>query len=129
MCVCIRVCVYVCVRVLLIVVLCTCVYSIYVILFQDQLKKQCKVLGIQSHIWCTLAWCTAIFVNSTTEMGLSQMRVKGLEAICKRSLQLFREGPVVPEAEELKRRIQVASTEDRRRRLKCIYYVVEWDID
>ena len=26
------------------------------------------------------------------------MRVKGLEAICKRSLQLFREGPVVPEA-------------------------------
>ena len=72
------------------------------------------VLGIQSHIlWCTLACRTAIFVNSTTEMGLSQMRVKGLEAICKRSLQLFREGPVVPEAEELQRRIQVASTEER----------------
>ena len=100
--VCVRVCVcvYVCVRacVLLIVVLCTCVYSIYVILFQDQLFK---VLGIQSRIWCTLAWCTAIFVNSTTELGLSQMRVKGLEAVCKRSLQLVREGPVVPEAEDL----------------------------
>ena len=47
------------------------------------------------------------------------MRVKGLEAVCKRSLQLFRGGPVVPEAEELQRRIQVASTEKRRRRLKC----------
>ena len=95
------------------------IYSIYVILFQDQLKKQCKVLGIQSRIWCTLAWCTSVFVNSTTELGLSQMRVKGLEAVCKRSVQLFREGPVVPEAEELQRRIQVASTEERRRRLKC----------
>ena len=98
-CVCVRVCVRVCVcmcvcvRVLLIVVLCTCVYSIYIILFQDQLFKS---LGIQSCIWCTLAWCTAIFVNSTTELGLSQMRVKGLEAVCERSLQLFREGPVVP---------------------------------
>ena len=47
------------------------------------------------------------------------MRVKGLEAVCKRSLQLFREGPVVPEAEELQQRIQVASTEERRRMLKC----------
>ena len=52
-------------------------------------------------------------------MSLTQMRVKGLEAICKRSLQLFREGPVVPEAEELQRRIQVAGTEERQRRLKC----------
>ena len=118
------VCVYVCVRVrvrvhvLLIVVLCTCVYStsIYVILFEDQLFK---VLGIQSCIRCTLAWRTAIFVNSTTELGLSQMRVKGLEVVCKRSLQLFREGPVVPEAEELQRRIQAASTEERPRRIKC----------
>ena len=110
-CVCVCVCVHVCVCVLLIVVLCTCVYSIYVILFQDQLFK---VLGIQSRIlWCTLACRTAIFVNSITELGLSQMRVKGLEAICKRSLQLFREGPVVPEAEELQRNIQVASTEER----------------
>ena len=47
------------------------------------------------------------------------MRVKGLEAVCKRSLQFFREGPVVLEAEELQRRIQVASTEERPRRLKC----------
>ena len=47
------------------------------------------------------------------------MRLKRLEAICKKSLQLFREGPVAPEAEELQRRIQVASTEERRRRLKC----------
>ena len=117
-------CVYVCVRVrvrvhvLLIVVLCTCVYStsIYVILFEDQLFE---ILGIQSHIWCTLAWCTAIFGNSTTELGLSQMRVKGLEAVCRRSLHLFREGPVVPEAEELQRRIQAASAEERPRRLKC----------
>ena len=44
--------------------------------------------------------CTCIPVNSTAELGLSQMREKGLEAVCKRSLQLFREGPVVPEAEE-----------------------------
>ena len=90
-CLCVCVCVRVCVRMLLIVVLCICVHSIYiyVILFQDQLFE---VLGIQSRIWCTLAWCTAIFVNSTTELGLSQMRVKGLEAICKRCLQLFREG-------------------------------------
>ena len=98
---------------------CSTVYlciSIYVILFEDQLFE---VLGIQSRIWCTLAWCTAIFVNSTTELGLSQMRVKGLEAVCRRSLQLFRGGPVVREAEELQRRIQAASTEERRRRLKC----------
>ena len=115
-CVCVCVCVYVCVHVLLIVVLCTCVYSIYVILFQDQLIK---VVAIQSRIWCTLTWCTAIFVNSTTELGLSQMRVKGLEGVCKKSHQLFREGPVVPEAEELQRRIQSASAEERRRRLKC----------
>ena len=47
------------------------------------------------------------------------MRVKGLEAVFKRSLQLFREGPVVPEAEELQRRIQSASAEERQRRLKC----------
>ena len=45
------------------VVPCTCVYSIYVIVFQDQLFK---VLGIQSRIWCTLAWYTAIFVNFIT---------------------------------------------------------------
>ena len=44
---------------------------------------------------------------------------EGLEAVCKRSLQLFREGPVVPEAEELQRHIQVASTEERQRMLKC----------
>ena len=44
---------------------------------------------------------TAIFVNSTTELGLSQMRVKGLEGVCKRSPQLFRKGLVVPKAEEL----------------------------
>ena len=48
-------------------------------IFQDQVFK---VLAIQSCIWCTLAWCTAVFVNSTTELGLSQMRVKGLEAVC-----------------------------------------------
>ena len=118
----------VCVHVLLIVVLCTCAYSIYVILFQDQLIKQCKVLGIQSRIWCTLAWCTAIFVNSTTEMGLTQMRVKGLEAVCKRSLQLFREGPVVPEAEELKRRIQGSQHRGKTTEAK-VYCVVEWDIE
>ena len=47
------------------------------------------------------------------------MRVKGLEAVCKRSLQLFREGPVVPETEELQRLIQAASAEERRRRIKC----------
>ena len=46
------------------------------------------------------------------ELALSQMRVKGLEAICKRSLQLFREWTVVPEAEELQRCIQSASTEE-----------------
>ena len=57
--------------------------------------------------------------HSSTELGLSQMREKGLEAVCKRSLQLFREGPVVPEAEELQRRIRVANTEERRRRMKC----------
>ena len=42
------VCVCVCVCVLLIVVLCNCVYSIYVILFQDQLFE---VLSIQSRIY------------------------------------------------------------------------------
>ena len=56
------------------------------------------------------------------------MRVKGLEAVCKRCLQLFREGPVVPKAEELQRHIQVASAEERRWRLKCTD-VVKWDID
>ena len=50
--------------------------------------------------------CTCIPVNSTTELGLSQMREKGLEAVCKRSLQIFREGPVVPEAEELQCRVR-----------------------
>ena len=64
-----------------------------------------------------MAYC--YFVNSTTELGLSQRKVKGLEVVCKRSLQLFREGPVVPEAEELQRRIQAASTEERPRRIKC----------
>ena len=65
--------------------------------------------------------CTCIPVNSTTdlEFGLSQMREKGLEAVCKRSLQLFREGPVVPEAEELQRRVRAANTEERPRRIKC----------
>ena len=63
--------------------------------------------------------CTCIPVNSTTEVGHSQMREKGLEAVCKKSLQLFREGPVVPEAEELQRRVQAANTEERPRRIKC----------
>ena len=63
--------------------------------------------------------CTCIPVNFTTEVGLSQMREKGLEAVCKKSLQLFREGPVVPEAEELQRRVQAANTEERPRRIKC----------
>ena len=63
-----------------------------------------------------MAYCYFKFVNSTTDLGLSQMKVKGLEAVCKRSLQLFREGP---EAEELQRRIQAASAEERPRRLKC----------
>ena len=63
--------------------------------------------------------CTCIPVNSTTKLGLSQMREKGLEAVCKRSLQLFREGLVVPEAEELQRRVQAVNTEERPRRMKC----------
>ena len=63
--------------------------------------------------------CTCISMNSTTELGLSQMREKGLEAVCKRSLQLFREGPVVPEAEELQRRVWAANTEERPQRIKC----------
>ena len=63
--------------------------------------------------------CTCIPVNSTTGLGLSQMREKGLEAVCIKSLQFFREGPVVPEAEELQRRVQAANTEERPRRIKC----------
>ena len=63
--------------------------------------------------------CTCIPVNSTTEVGLSQMREKGWEAVCKRFLQLFREGSVVPEAEELQRRVRAANTEERPRRMKC----------
>ena len=63
--------------------------------------------------------CTCIPVNSTTEVGLSQMREKGLEAVCKKSLQLFREGPVVPEAEELQHRVRAANTEERPWRIKC----------
>ena len=63
--------------------------------------------------------CTCIPMNSTTELGLSQMREKGLEAVCKKSLQLFREGPVVPEAEELQRRVRAANTEERPQRMKC----------
>ena len=65
---------------------------------------------------------TCIPINSTTELGLSQMREKGLEAVCKRSLQLFREGPVVPEAEDLQRRVRVANTEERPRRMKCTVF-------
>ena len=110
MCVCVCVCARVCVH-------CT---SVYIIIICNIVSgPTISGFGIQSCIRCTLAWCTAIFVNSTTELGLSQMRVKGLDAVCKRSLQLFRGGPVVPEAEELQRRIQAASTEERRRRLKC----------
>ena len=57
---------------------------------------------------------------------------EGLEAVCKRSLQLFREGPVVPKAEELQQHILVANTggkvaaEDK---VHCaIYRVWHWTI-
>ena len=70
-------------------------------------------LSVRAYTYVCMYVCITTFVNSTTELGLSQMRVKGLEAVCRRSLQLFREGPVVPEAEELQRRIQAASTEER----------------
>ena len=55
---------------------------------------------------------TCIPVNSTTELGLSQMREKELKAARKRSLQHFKEGPVVPEAEELQCRVWAANTEE-----------------
>ena len=63
---------------------------IYVILFQDQLFE---VLGIQSGIWCTLAWCTATvhalkkltFYGRTTPTatGVLRSRYYRLAAGCK----------------------------------------------
>ena len=69
-------------------------------------------------------------------------RHQGVQAVALRTLVLLTEDgkavcvctrarvcvPVVPEAEEIQRRIQAASTEERRRRLKCTSCVVEWDI-
>ncbi len=105
----IYVCVCVCVH-------CTCVYGIYM---RNISGPTIYSFGYSKSHMVHIGMVYCYFVNFTTELDLSQMRVKGLEAVCKRSLQLFREGPVVPEAEELQRCIQVASTEERPRRLKC----------